>query len=240
MPSTSANTPRPSRSATSSTCSPGECCSSIIAAGPTSQPAAHADRAEATSSHSISRPFRRDRRRRAAAEFPGARAAALCGLFAGRRSAAALEDALTHLLGVEARVQEFQPRWRQIEAQDQSRLGQQFATLGSDAVAGQRVRIASDAFRVVVRTHEFRRIRGAPPLRARFAIAAEALDVRAVAPRMGHHAGDRRGARTARKARRPFAAGMDIVAAADRQRRVARRCAPLAPNDDRMHERVDQ
>jgi len=110
------------------------------------------------------------------AEFPARARIHYAGLFSGRRSAAAIEDALTHLLRVEVRIDEFQPRWRGIDVQDQSRLGQQFATLGSDLVAGQRVRIASDAFRVVIRTHEFAEFERLLPCAPRFAIAAEALD----------------------------------------------------------------
>ena len=110
------------------------------------------------------------------ARFPARARLHYAGVFAGRRSAAALEDALTHLLGVEARVQEFQPRWRRIEVQDQSRLGRRFATLGSDAVAGQRVRIASDAFRVVIRIDDFGEFEQLLPCAQRFGIAAEALD----------------------------------------------------------------
>jgi type VI secretion system protein ImpH len=110
------------------------------------------------------------------AKFPARARVHYAGLFVGRRSAAALEDSLTHLLGVEARVVEFQPRWRRIEPQDQSRLGQQFATLGSDLVAGQRVRIASDAFRAVIRVKDFGEFEELLPSAERFAIAAEALD----------------------------------------------------------------
>lgn len=110
------------------------------------------------------------------AAFPARARLHYAGLFAGRRSAAAIEDALTHLLGVEARVQEFQPRWRRIDAQDQTRLGRQFATLGSDAVAGGRVHIASDAFRVVIQAQDFDEFENLLPSAQRFAIAAEALD----------------------------------------------------------------
>lgn len=142
-----------------------------------SQPAAHVDReqddlfafylaalsgaTEGVSSHAV---------------FPARARLHYAGVFAGRRSAGAIEDALTHLLGVQSSVLEFQPRWRRIELQDQSRLGQQFATLGGDAVAGQRVRIASDAFRVVIRTRSFAEFEELLPCAARFAIAAEALD----------------------------------------------------------------
>lgn len=110
------------------------------------------------------------------AKFPARARLHYAGLFSGRRSAAALEDALTHLLGVNARIQEFQPRWRRIDEQDQSRLGQRFATLGNDLVAGQRVRIASDAFRVIIRTNALAEFEGLLPCAPRFAIAAEALN----------------------------------------------------------------
>jgi type VI secretion system ImpH/TssG family protein len=142
-----------------------------------SQPAAHADRADddlfAFYLAAIS-----GATEGVAAEsaFPARARLHYAGLFTGRRSAAAIEDALTHLLGVEARVLEFQPRWRSIEVQDQSRLGQQFATLGHDLVAGRRVRIASDAFRVVIRADDFDEFEELLPCAARFAIAAEALD----------------------------------------------------------------
>jgi len=111
-----------------------------------------------------------------AAVFPARARLHYAGVFAGRRSAAALEDAMTHLLGVEARIQEFQPRWRRIEVADQSRLGQRFATLGEDLVAGQRVRIASDAFRVVIRVETLAEYEELLPCSPRFDIAAEALD----------------------------------------------------------------
>jgi type VI secretion system protein ImpH len=142
-----------------------------------SQPAAHADREE-TDQFAVYLAALSGATEgvAATASFPARARLHYAGLFAGRRSAAAVEDALTHLLGVEARVQEFQPRWRRIEVQDQSRLGREFSTLGSDAVAGQRVRIASDAFRVVIRTHEFREFEELLPCAQRFGIAAEALD----------------------------------------------------------------
>jgi type VI secretion system ImpH/TssG family protein len=142
-----------------------------------SQPAAHADRAQDDQFAFYLAALSGAAEGVAAdAKFPARARLHYAGLFAGRRSAAALEDALTHLLRVDARIQEFQPRWRRIDIQDQSRLGQQFATLGSDLVAGQRVRIASDAFRVVIRTHEFAEFEALLPCAPRFAIAAEALD----------------------------------------------------------------
>jgi len=108
--------------------------------------------------------------------FPAKARLHYASLFAGRRSAAAIEDALAHLLGLRVRILEFQPRWRDIEVEDQSRLGQSFATLGSDVVAGRRVRSASDAFRVVVTAGNLRELEALLPSGPRFAIAAEALD----------------------------------------------------------------
>lgn len=98
------------------------------------------------------------------------------GLFVGRRSATGIEDALSHLLGVPTRVQEFQARWRDIEREDQSRPGRAFARLGNDLVIGKRVRVASDAFRVVIRTSTLKQFESLLPSGHLFAIAAEALD----------------------------------------------------------------
>ena len=108
--------------------------------------------------------------------FPARARLHYAGLFAGRRSAGAIEDGLTHLLGVEARIAEFQPRWRTIEPQDQSRLGRSFARLGDDLVIGSRVRTASDAFRVVIRVDTRAQFEALLPSGSRFAIAAEAID----------------------------------------------------------------
>lgn len=108
--------------------------------------------------------------------FPARARLHYAGLFAGRRSAGAIEDGLTHLLGVEARIAEFQPRWRRIEPQDQSRLGRSFARLGDDLVIGSRVRTASDAFRVVIRVDTRAQFEALLPSGPRFAIAAEAID----------------------------------------------------------------
>lgn len=142
-----------------------------------SQPAAHADRErDDLFAYYLAALSGATEGVAADAKFPARARVHYAGLFVGRRSAAALEDSLTHLLGVETRVSEFQPRWRRIEPQDQSRLGQQFATLGSDLVAGKRVRIASDAFRVVIRVRDFGEFEELLPSEERFAIAAEALD----------------------------------------------------------------
>ena len=108
--------------------------------------------------------------------FPARARLHYAALFAGRRSAQAIEDALSHLLGLEARVIEFQSRWRDIEYEDRSRLGRVFATLGGDAVLGSRARVASDAFRVVIRTQSLKQFESLLPSGPLFAIAAEALD----------------------------------------------------------------
>lgn len=108
--------------------------------------------------------------------FPARARLHYAGLYASRRSAGGIEDALTHLLRQPVRVLEFQPRWRDVSVEDQSRLGAQFATLGGDLMVGARVRTASDAFRVVVRADSLREYEQLLPSGGRFAIAREALD----------------------------------------------------------------
>ena len=110
-----------------------------------------------------------------AAFFPRARVH-YAALFAGPRSAVALEDGLAHLLGQAVRVIEYQPRWRYLEPEDRSRLGRGFATLGRDALLGDRVYSASDAFRVLVRADSLRNYRSLLPGGQRFAVAAEAIE----------------------------------------------------------------
>ncbi len=97
-------------------------------------------------------------------------------LFGGRRSAVAIEDALSHLMRQRVALLEYQPRWRDIEPGDRTRLGNAYATLDGDAVLGSRVRTVSDAFRVVIRAASERDYRSLLPGGARYAIAAEALD----------------------------------------------------------------
>jgi type VI secretion system protein ImpH len=110
-----------------------------------------------------------------AAAFPARARLHYASLFAARRSATAIEDGLAHLLRQSVTLLEYQPRWREIEALDQTRLGRAFATLGQDAIVGARVRSASDAFRVVIRAASFRDYESLLPTGSRFAIAAEAL-----------------------------------------------------------------
>lgn len=97
-------------------------------------------------------------------------------LFASRRSAVGIEDAVGHLLRQPVRVLQFQPRWREIEREDQSRLGRQFCTLGDGMIAGRSVRVASDAFRVAIGARTMHDYEALLPTGARFRIAQEALD----------------------------------------------------------------
>jgi type VI secretion system protein ImpH len=110
------------------------------------------------------------------AVFPAKARLHYAALFASRRSAAGLEDALQHLLRQPVVIQEFQPRWRELEASDHSRLGKSFCRLGSDVILGRRVRTASDAFRVVARAQSFPEYETLLPTGPRFDIAAAALD----------------------------------------------------------------
>lgn len=108
--------------------------------------------------------------------FPARARLHYAALFASKRSAVAIEDALSHLLNQPVRVLEYQPRWRDIEPGDQTRLGRDFATLGGDAMSGKRVLVASDAFRVVIRANSMTEFKALLPSGGRFAIAQEALD----------------------------------------------------------------
>ncbi len=97
-------------------------------------------------------------------------------LFAGSRSAIAIQDGLSHLLLQPVRVIEYIAKWREFEPEDRSILGRSFATLGSDAVLGRRVYSASDAFRVVVRASDWASFIALLPGKQRFAVAAEAIE----------------------------------------------------------------
>ena len=110
------------------------------------------------------------------AAFPARARLYYAALFASRRSASAIQDALAHLLGATVRVVEFQPRWRDIEAGDTTRLGRGFASLGRDTVAGGRVRGVMDAFRVQIAVKSLAEYEDLLPTGRKFKIAAEALD----------------------------------------------------------------
>lgn len=113
---------------------------------------------------------------RAASAFPAAARVHYAALFASRRSAVAIEDALSDLLGQRVRVTEYSPRWRDIDGEDQTRLGSRFAVLGGDAMAGRRVKSASDAFRVTVHAATLAEAEALLPSGRTFRILAEAID----------------------------------------------------------------
>ncbi len=110
-----------------------------------------------------------------ASDFPARARLHYAALFASRRSAGAIEDAMTHLLGQPVRVLEFQPRWREIDDADRTRLGRSFCGLGNEAMLGGRAKIASDAFRVVIRARSRADYEALLPSGARFRILSEAL-----------------------------------------------------------------
>jgi type VI secretion system ImpH/TssG family protein len=114
--------------------------------------------------------------------FPARARLHYAGVFASRRSAAVLQDALSHLLRTPVRIKEYIVRWRDVEPADRTRLGETggFNQLGGDAVLGGRVRIAEDTFRVVLRPQTYEEYEAFLPGGTRFAVASRALD--ALAP----------------------------------------------------------
>ena len=110
------------------------------------------------------------------AAFPARARLHYAGLFASRRSAAGIEDALSDLLRTPVKLLEFQPRWRDIETEDRTRLGLGFNSLGVDTVIGARVLGVSDAYRIVLRADTLADYDDFLPTGERFKVAAEALD----------------------------------------------------------------
>ncbi len=108
--------------------------------------------------------------------FPARARLHYAGVFASRRSAAGIQDALTNLLRTPVRLIEYQPRWRDVEREDRSRLGKGFNQLGIDAVIGGKIYGVTDAFRVVIRAKTLRDYEDFLPTGQRFKVAAEALD----------------------------------------------------------------
>ena len=108
--------------------------------------------------------------------FPARARLHYASLFASHRSATGIQDAMSHLLRTPVRLREFEPRWRDIEAEDRSRLGRGFNTLGVDAVIGGKIHGVADAFRIVIRTQSLREYEDFLPTGRRFEVAAEALD----------------------------------------------------------------
>lgn len=115
-------------------------------------------------------------------DFPARARLHYAGVFAGRRSAAVLQDALSHLLRTPVRLREFIVRWRDVEPSDRTRIGVTggFNQLGRDTVLGGRVVIAEDTFRVVVRTRDMDEYEAFLPGSTRHEVARAALQ--ALAP----------------------------------------------------------
>ena len=100
------------------------------------------------------------------------------GLLVTRRSPAAIQDFLSHLLGTPVAIREFVPRWRAISADDRSCIGAngRFNRLGCGTVLGARTRAIDDSIAVVIRTKDFRDFARRLPTEKEFTVAREALD----------------------------------------------------------------
>jgi len=106
--------------------------------------------------------------------FPAMARLHYAALFASRRSAASIEGGLAHLLNMPVEVIEFIPRWRDIEPDDRTRLGQQHNRLG-DAILGQKILQVSDCFEVRIKAQNILEFRQLLPSARLFSVAAEAL-----------------------------------------------------------------
>lgn len=100
------------------------------------------------------------------------------GVFASRRSAGAIKGGLQHLLGMSVEINEFQPVWRNIETEDQTRLGRQYHQLG-DAILGSKTLQATDCFEAKIIADDLGSFRRLLPTGDLFAVAAEALSAMA-------------------------------------------------------------
>ncbi|WP_010187948.1 type VI secretion system baseplate subunit TssG [Sphingomonas sp. PAMC 26605] len=108
--------------------------------------------------------------------FPARARLRYAALYVSPRSAAAIADALSDLLRVSVRVVENVARWRDVEPEDRTGLGQRFAALGQDILTGRRVQTAQDAFRVVLTMPDARTYAAFLPGGQRFALVTDALD----------------------------------------------------------------
>lgn len=108
------------------------------------------------------------------AAFPAAARVHYAALFASSRSAAAIEDSLSALLGLPVRIEEFRPQMRDLDAADTTRLGQRYATLGQDVLLGSRVPTVDEVVRIHVSADSLARYEALLPSGSRFALAAEA------------------------------------------------------------------
>lgn len=142
----------------------------------TSQPAVEADRPETDNfANYVGRLSGANEGAGPDAAFPANARLHYAALFASRRSAGAIEGGLSHLLGMAVEIREFQPRWRDIEAGDRTRLGVRHHRLG-DAIIGERVLLASDSFEVRITARDIGEFRHLQPSGRLFPVAAEALD----------------------------------------------------------------
>ena len=140
-----------------------------------SQPHVQADRPENDHFASyISRLSGADEGADADSAFPSAARLHYAALFASRRSAASIEGGLAHLLGMKVHVTEFVPRWRAIEGDDQTRLGQCHNMLG-DAMLGKSILQVSDCFEARIIAKNIQEFRQLLPSGGLFPVASEAL-----------------------------------------------------------------
>ncbi|MFL0357702.1 type VI secretion system baseplate subunit TssG [Erythrobacter sp. GH1-10] len=111
--------------------------------------------------------------------FPATSRLHYAALFASRRSAGAIEGGLRHLLGLPIELREFMPVQRDVDPDDQTRLGVQHHQLGQ-AVLGRRAYLVTDSFEVRITARNASEFRRLQPDGGLFPVAAEALD--ALAP----------------------------------------------------------
>jgi len=97
------------------------------------------------------------------------------GVYVSRRSAGSIQDALTDLTGSPVKLVEYIPLMRDIEPEDQTRLGRSLNGLGVDAVGGRRTYTVTDAFRVIIRAETLRDYENLLPGGPRFQLVSEAL-----------------------------------------------------------------
>ncbi|MDB5445623.1 MAG: hypothetical protein JWQ97_940 [Phenylobacterium sp.] len=110
------------------------------------------------------------------AAFPARARIYYASVFIGRRSASAIQDALSDLVGAPVRLIEYVPLMRDIDPDDQTRLGGPLSGLGVDSIAGRRTYTVSDAFRIVIRVDNRRDYDALLPGGRRFQMVAEALE----------------------------------------------------------------
>jgi type VI secretion system protein ImpH len=108
------------------------------------------------------------------ATFPTRARLYYAGLYSTRRSAAGLQDALSDLVGGPVELTEYVPLMRDIEVEDQSRLGRPHP-LGVETVAGRRTYTVSDAFRITLHADSFRAYESFLPGQRRFQVIVEAI-----------------------------------------------------------------